>query len=186
MSALTTKQKSILAQLGKRAFNRAGAIARGARSSRSASATPTMQGDLDQLALDGGKVAEDNWRHAQVALACGKHGLRLCSQDDYALVKAHFERLLGMEAKSIRTEVHAAGQARRTVEVKILQACEQWGVKLSYAATLAKGKTLDECTVAELWKVLYTLNNRGKAKRDKAAAEALQRANSLFSETMAA
>ena len=185
MSALNKKQKFILSDMARRAFNRAGAIARGRMAD--GSAAHTMQGDLDQLALDGGRVAEENWRHAQVALACGKHGLRLCGQDDYALVKAHFERLLGMEAKSIRTEVHAAGQARRQVEIKILQACEQWGVKLSYAATLAKGKRLDECTVGELWQVLYTLNNRGKALRDKAIEQAAAKAeNTLFSETVAA
>jgi len=185
MSALTTKQITELVMLSKRAFNRAGAIARG-RANGGASAH-TMQSDLDQLAMDGGKVAEDNWRHAQVAIACSKQGLRLCGTEDYGSVKAHFERLLGMEAKSIRTEVHAAGNARRVVEFKICQACKQWGVDLKYAARLAKGKTLDECTVGELWQVLYTLNNRGKAKRDQAAAAAAERAANLnFSETLTA
>src|SRR4051812_39726153 len=66
MSCLSDTQKRLLSQLSARAYSKQSALARGRG----------VQPDMSYKAYD-------EFRHAQVALATGKAGLRCCSQDDY-------------------------------------------------------------------------------------------------------
>ena len=174
MSTLSKLQKSILAKLARRAFNRAGALARGSISQPSTlNSQPTLQSDLERLAADGSPNAFNEWRHANVAQACGKAGLRCCSQADYNLVKAHFLALLGEEDKALDAGVRAATEKRRTSEALLVKACREAGVHLAYADAISQSsgekKPLDEASTSQIWHLIYTVRTRAKAKRDKAA-----------------
>lgn len=168
MSApLNNDQKRYLAQLARRAWNLACARARGA-------------GEV--LPEDGERFADpllndhDAWRHHQVAAACGKLGLRCCSQDDYGAVKAHFLNLLGQPDRALNADVHGGKEAndRRIVEWKILQECKRLGLQVSYAEAICRaqnrGKGITEIDhgplgTKRLWAVLFTIRNRAAKKK---------------------
>ena len=143
---LTNDQKRILSPLARRAFNRELALARG-RGEKLA--------DLNEQKL----------RHEHVARACGKLGLRCCTQDDYGAVKAHFLDLLGEHAQAFRAVHHGEGNARRVAEYKLVQACEGAGLTLAYAAKICANQfkcALEDATEKQLWCLMFTVQNRGR------------------------
>ncbi len=147
MSApLDNRQKRILSQLARRAFNRELALARGR----------------------GEKLADLNeaeFRHQHVATACGKLGLRCCSQDDYGAVKAHFLDLLGEHGAAFKAVHHGEGNARRVAEFKLVQTCEVAGLALTYAAKICQNQfkcSLEDATEKQLWCLTFTVKNRGR------------------------
>ena len=143
---LDKNQKRILSQLARRAFNRELAMARG-RGEKLA--------DLNEVAF----------RHQHVAQACGKLGLRCCSQDDYGAVKGHFLNLLGEAGKAFEAIHHGEGNARRVAEFKVVQACEQSGVAVAYAARICASMfkcSLEDASADQLWKLMFTIKNRGR------------------------
>jgi hypothetical protein len=159
MSApLSHKQKRYLSQLSDRAFARSADIPVGPNhADKNVSAT-------DQRTL---------YRHTQVALACGKAGLRCCSQDDYKLVEAHFLALLGETVKAFNAGVRAATEPRRQAEAVLVRECERFGLRLSYAAAICRSVfkcSLEDASPNQLFKVMYTIRNRGHARQQKAAA----------------
>ena len=164
MSAPLTKgQKSYLSQLAQRAFLRQCALARGR-------GEVFADGQYEGLAVS---VAQEKFRHAQVAQASGKLGLRCCSQDDYKLVEGHFLELLGQPGAALKAQVRAATETRRVIEHKIVQACAEFGFAMSYAHKICTsqnhGQGLDEVGEKQLWNVFYTIRNRGNARKQKAA-----------------
>ena len=198
MSALTNKQKFVLAQMARRAFNLEGAKMRGrhltpALSPRggegetvSASAGvfcggrhETLQEALRALAANGGSDGcFETWRHEpQVKLACGKNGLRLCSQLDYKAVERHFQQLLGEDGRAFKADQRWQSEPRRQAESILVKACARHGFHLSYADAICRsvhGMSLDDAETPVIWKVIYTVNNRG-GKRKRAALAATRR-----------
>lgn len=153
MSApLTHAQKAHLARLAARAFNRANAIARG-------------QGE--QPAADAAA-----WRRDQVAVACGKLGLRCASQRDYKLIEARFLDLLGDTTNAFRAGVRAATEDRRQAYWHIAQACARLGKPMAYANAISRqmfrGLTLDDIALTALWKVLFALRYQIQRQRREA------------------
>lgn len=154
---LTNGQKRYLSQLSDRAFNRAAAIARGEGQSPDISTRARAQ-----------------YRHDQVVAACGKIGLRCCSQDDYKLVEAHFLALVGEHGRAFNSFVRATTESRRVAEHKIIEACNEFGFKLSYADSICRqqnnGLGLDDVTEKKLWQIFYTVRNRGLSRKRKEVA----------------
>ncbi len=152
MSApLTHKQKRYLSQLARRCLNIVRALARG-RGER----------------FD---VREDDWRHQEVIAACGKHGLRCCTQADYNAVKAHFLDKLGSHGDAFNAQVRAATEERRVAEYKLAAECAAAGLHLNYANAICQrqyGCTLFDATAKQLWTLVYTIRNRAAAKRKAA------------------
>ena len=143
---LTNPQKRILSQLARRAFNRELALARGRG---------------EKLAA----INEVEFRHDHVARACGKIGLRCCTQDDYGAVKAHFLDLLGEHQAAFSAVHHGQGNARRVAEYKLVQACEAAKLPLTYAAKICSSQfrcALEEATEKQLWCLMFTIQNRGR------------------------
>lgn len=168
MSALTKPQKSHLVQLAQRAFKLTGAKARGAGFKTDVLDAPDKQTELIAMAVIGSALAFNVWRHEHVALACGKAGLRCCTQLDYKLVEAHFLELLGETGKAMNALVQAQSEPKRQAEARLIHACKTNGFKLSYAETLCQSihkVSLGDAPTAVIWKVIYTINNRGAAKR---------------------
>ena len=147
MSApLDNNQKRILSQLCRRAFNRELALARGRG---------------EKLAA----LSEETFRHEHVAKACGKTGLRCCSQADYGAVKAHFLDLLGEHGAAFEAVHHGEGNARRVAEFKLVQACRLAGLTLAYAAKICQTQfkcSLEDATEKQIWCITFTMKNRGR------------------------
>ena len=135
---LTHAQKGYLSQLARQAWHRSG--------------------QMDE-------ICEENYRREQVGLACGKAGLRCCSQDDYGAVKGHFLNLLGETEKAFHAVHHGEGNARRVAEFKVVQTCRDAGLELAYAAKICTNMfkcSLDDASADQLWKLMFTVKNRGR------------------------
>ena len=156
MSAPLSKvQKRYLSQLARRALNQVRALARG----RGEEFTAT----------------DDDWRHEEVIVACGKAGLRCCSQDDYKIVEAHFLERLGAHGAAFNAQVRAATEKRRQAEAVLCRELAAAGLRLGYAAAICERQnkcTLFDATERQLWHLVYTVRNRAAAKRRSARASA--------------
>lgn len=107
-------------------------------------------------------IAEEKFRHEEVAKACGKLGLRCCSQDDYGYVKAHLLGLLGQEGLAMRAAVRQGSNELRVVSWKIVRRCRELEIPLSTAEgicrRMTRGRGLQEVEeVATLWNVFFKL-----------------------------
>ena len=106
MKPLSAKQKSVLCQIARRAF--------------------------DHL-LAAGKIAGvdfDPWRRDEVERATGRHGLRECGDPHYRPLAAHFESLAGEDGRALNHLLAANTDARRKMEVVLLRALEGAGLGL--------------------------------------------------------
>ena len=142
---LNNGQKRILSQLAQRAYNRERALALGR----------------------GEEMTErpDDFRRRHVVTACGKQGLRCCSQDDYGAVKGHFLDLLGEHRQAFDAVLHGEGNARRVAEYKLIEAVQAAGLTLAYAAAICRSQfkcTLEEATSKQIWCLTFTIKNRGR------------------------
>src|SRR5690242_7627915 len=111
----------------------------------------------------------EDWRHEQVAAACGKLGLRCCGQTDYKRVEAHFLALLGEHGRAMRAHVDAETEPRRQAEAVLVRECERFGLRLGYAEAIARrqfGYGLYDCTEKQLWNLVFTVRNRGNRRKD--------------------
>lgn len=173
MSALSKTQKFHLVQLAQRAFNLAGAKARGAglgASGLTPGACDDLQSSLAALAANGSAACFTSWRHEHVGLAVKKAGLRLCDQLDYNPLVSYFNHLLGEDGKALNAALKANTEAVRQFAHLIQAACRRWDFHLGYAEKICRDKfqkSLDEADEPQLRQVLYTLNNRGAARKRK-------------------
>jgi uncharacterized protein YifE (UPF0438 family) len=113
--------------------------------------------------LDG--MDEDDFRHDQVARACGKLGLRCCSQDDYRLVEAHLLDRRGESGRAMKSLVQGQSNPRRIAEYKLHQACRDAGVDIAYADRICRAMfkcAVADATADQLWKLTFTVKNRGR------------------------
>lgn len=176
MSALNNRQKWVLVDMARRAFNLAGAQARGMRreargeheGSFCVGRNDTLQDALNALAANGSEGCFETWRHEQVKLACGKNGLRLCSQLDYKAVEAHFQHLLGEDGRAFVADQRHQTEAVRQARHKLNEALERNGFHVSYAEVICRKQfkvELDGAAAQQLWKIVYTVNKRGAARR---------------------
>lgn len=185
MSApLTNGQKAYLAQLSDRAFRFEGAKARG----RGEQWPPvelvgrdSVEPSKDQGSTESHPTVSESeilrrWRHDAVVKACGKLGLRCCSQDDYKLVEAHFLNVLNEPGKAFKAHVRAQGNDERIAEWKLMQAikeAEPCGINRAYAEAICKrqyGCTIIEASAKQKWNLMFTIKNRASAKRKEQSA----------------
>lgn len=154
--------------LARRAFNVVGARVRAMRVAPQPGSS--LQADMELLAASGTSAAFDTWRHAQVVRACGKDGLRLCSQLDFNAVKGHFLWLIGEDGHALNAHMRAETEQRRQFEHLIVIACTRWGFHLSYAENLCRSihrVNLNDADARVLRLVMITVNARGAAKAKK-------------------
>ncbi len=121
--------------------------------------------------LRGDTASADEWRHNEVAKACGKLGLRCCGQDDYNKVLAHFHRMTGNNGAANRATARSATDGRRTAEFKIGKVLQELNLGMSYANGTCKkmfgGTALNEASEKQLWKVFYALNRQAQRNHKK-------------------
>jgi hypothetical protein len=171
-SPLSNLQKAKLAKLARRAFNRSAAIARGRGEDPAAAIAAAIAAALgvDAPRSDAPRsTLKTAFRHHHVAAACGKPGLTLCTQDDYKLVEAHFLDLLGESGRALNSLVDGAANPRRIAEHKLHQACTEFGFTLGYAEAICRrqnrGAGLQDVDAKTLWNLVFTIRNRGNARR---------------------
>jgi len=159
MSAPLDKgQKRYLSQLSDRAWAR----------QRAAGILPAEFLPSETLSAS---AARTKFRHAQVAKACHKHGLRCCSQDDYGAIKAHFLHLLGEDGQAMKAHVHGASNDQRVAEWKLfneIKAAAGAGITVGYVEAICRrqfGCTITDTTAKQKWALLYTVRNRAAAKK---------------------
>jgi hypothetical protein len=138
---LTKPQKAYLAQLANRAYTQAGADTDG----------------MDRA----------DWRRSEVIRACGKHGLRCCSQDDYGAVKSHFLNALGRVGSALAADIRGAPAAnhRRQAAWAITNQLQRMNLSRDYAASICRqmtrgAETLDTASEDNLWRVYYALRKQ--------------------------
>lgn len=121
---------------------------------------------IDPADIDGQTF--DEWRHSEVARACGKNGLRCCDQDDYAPVKAHFLDMVGASGAAFNWHVRAQSQGDRVARAVLERECGKAGVSLGYAIAICKRQfrcELNDASEKQLWSLVYTVRNRASARR---------------------
>jgi hypothetical protein len=159
MSApLSNKQKAYLAQLIRQAYRKV-------------------------VGQPGPDVAsEEDWRHQQVAAACGKVGLKCCDQYDYKRVEAHFLELLGNHGGAMRAHVQAETEPRRQAEAVLVRECERFGVRLAYAVAICQRQFrcgLFDATEKQIWNLVFTVRNRGNKRKREMDRETRETARTL-------
>ena len=130
---------------------------------------------LAKLARRAWELAErevgtpDEFRQQEVARACGKVGLRCCSQDDYLRVKAHFLELCGEPGAAFNAHVRAETEPLRQAQAVLRRECQAAGVGLEYANAICRsqnqGRGLDSVDDRRVWFLIFTIRNRGAARR---------------------
>ena len=129
---------------------------------------------LAQLARRAWELADrevgtpDEFRHAEVVRACGRQGLRCCGQDEYKRVEAHLLDLCGEHARAFNAGVRAETEGKRVAEAVLLRACRDFGFDLGYPAAICLRQFrcgLADASVQQIWKLIYTVRNRGNARR---------------------
>lgn len=192
MSApLANSQKRYLSQLSDRAFNFLGAKARGngevwppadiveqaKRGKRedektSTSPIPSSPAPAFPSSAPSASAAREAFRHAEVAKACGKVGLRCCSQDDYGAVKAHFQALLGETGRAFNTHVKAQTNPERVAEWKLheeIRLAAPYGITVGYVERICRAKykcCILEASAKQKWALIFDVKRTVKSRRN--------------------
>jgi hypothetical protein len=154
-SPLSRHQKRELSQLAARAF-----------------ALQVLRARKRGESVDTTVAAQEQWRHDEVAKACGKFGLRCCSQDDYLSVKAHFLDLVGQPDLAFNAHVKSMSEPKRQAFAVLMRSLNEFGLMRGYAEAICRNQfkcPLDSASEKQLWCLVYTIRNRGtKRGRDGA------------------
>ncbi|MGJ8674026.1 hypothetical protein [Rubritalea sp.] len=155
---LTPKQKSVLAQLAKTAFDheyKYGLV--------------DAPGDTKAKQLT-------NWRHAQQSEAVGKSSLTKCKQQDFLPLRAHFNSILGLDDKAFNDHLKSLPandnadktdtkeERERKIHLIKQTLAQQTKYTLGYVIAIAKTQykqsNLDNCTTEQLHNLWITLKER--------------------------
>lgn len=150
-SPLTNDQKQTLAILARRAFDFAGAKARG-------------RGEP----WNGDSAHFEEWRHEHVAKACGKVGLRCCTQLDFRAVRSHFNDLLGNTRAAFNDALAAETEPLRQAQAVLVRELKAAGLRIDYALAICRNQfkcALDDANAKQVWSLVYTVRNRAAKKR---------------------
>ncbi len=167
-AALANNQKAYLSQLARQAFEKLRADA--TRAGRVYPAGHALAGwPTDATLWD-----PEEFRHAEVAKACHKNGLRCCSQDDYGSVKGHFLALIGREGAAMKAMVQGAGNGKRTAEMVLLRELTAANLRQGYAEAICRNKykcTIADATERQVWTLVYDVRRTAAGRKRKKGVE---------------
>ena len=134
--------------------------------------------DAWQPLTGAGAIDEDfdAWRHREVLKAVRRNGLRDATHRDYKALRAHFLALAGKSVRAFKAAEKAAPEVADAEQARWLlqQACREFsGAWPGYPAAICARQyrcALAEATprqLAQLAQLLFTIRNRGRAKRRK-------------------
>lgn len=158
-----------------------------ARKPRAQSAKPARQGLLSNeqkasICMLAQQAAErcgvtgwrevEAWRRDEQRKQWGLESLTAATQDQYPDIKAHFQALAGDLAGAYKTTRRGQDNPRRVARWHLNKALAAAKLSKAYAQAICKTQyrcTLDEATRDQLWRLVYTVKNRGNARKRKAA-----------------
>lgn len=163
MNLLTNPQKATICQLAHEAWE----------------ARPDIREPL--IECNGATMSKtaifEAWRHVEQGKAVGRQSLTKCtSEHDFLRLCAHFRAMIpGQEGRAVRTLARHEAEPRLVAMHKLRQACSAAGLELGYAAAICRTQnrcSLDEASEKQLWRLVFTIKNRAKAKRPHYAVAA--------------
>jgi hypothetical protein len=171
MNLLSNKQKAEICQLAHEAWE-----------ARADIREPLLECNLATMSKT---AIFEAWRHVEQGKAVGRQSLTKCtSEGDFLKLCAHFRAMIpGQEQRAARTLARHAAEPRLVAMHKLRQACSAAGLELGYAAAICRTQnkcTLDEASEKQLWRLVFTVKNRSKAKRPQYAAAAAANADDPF------
>jgi len=113
------------------------------------------------------------WRKEQQRQHFGLESLTTATQAQYADIKSHFEALAGETGRAFNTALRGQDNDRRVARWKLNEALKAAQLSPAYAQAICKTQyhcTLDEADKDQLWRLVYTIKNRGNARKRSAAA----------------
>jgi hypothetical protein len=125
-------------------------------------------GRRDQLA---GESLED-FRHRVAVEACGKR-ISAAGNGDYKAIQARFLVIFGESARAFDSAMKSETEGLRIAHQKLSTELLAQGLQPGYAETIARAvfkRPLASLHTKEVWKVFYTIRNRGNAKHGKGNA----------------
>lgn len=148
MKPLSIRQKSVLCQIARRAYDKARAG--------------------EQLQ----EITFDTWRHDEVERAVGLPGLRACGNDHYSILAAHFESLAAEDGRALNHLLADGTNKRRQIEHVLVTALNDAKLPTTYADRICRDKFhvgLMDATGAQLRTILITVKARIASRRHKAS-----------------
>lgn len=117
---------------------------------------------------------EADFRREEAIAACGMR-ISAATQRQWAALKAHFQDMAGQPGPAFRTLIRDNGNAKRVAMHKLEQACRQQNLALGYAAAICRTQNrceLADASAPQIWRLVFTINNRGRAKQRKTGSPA--------------
>jgi hypothetical protein len=128
------------------------------------------------------EVDPDVFRHDFVARATGKLGLRCCGQEDYPVVYAAALAELGHEKRARAILARASENDRRVAMFILKRDSEERGLGIQYADAIARRQFrcgLADCSVSQLWCLIFTVRSRRKPFFTASGASQIARHNAV-------
>jgi len=155
MSFLTSKQKARVCMLARKGWE--------------LWASADWEGGLNVGVSDSALFRA--WRTQAQREACGQMSLRMCHQEDFPKLMAHFSRLAGDEKQEQYWMGKLVMDNTSRVLFTLKRNCEEFGLnypEYPNAICLRQYKCgLRAATEKQLWSLVYTIRNRGQAKKQK-------------------
>lgn len=110
----------------------------------------------------------NEWRLKEQQERFGLDSLTKATQAQYADIKGHFEAIAGNLAKAFKTIRRGQDNDRRVARWHLNKALATAKLSPAYAQAICKNQfhcTLDDASKKQLWNLVYTVKNRGKAKQ---------------------
>ena len=149
MQYLSNKQKAILCQLAKRAWDQ----------------WPEREAFLDANPDFSKSAAFEAWRRNEQLEAAGVSSLKSAtSETHYLRIKAHWEDRLGHYERAAKDLLKHANEACLQVLYKVYQSCQERGLDYpGYPGAICRRQykcALEEASEKQLWSICYTIRNR--------------------------
>ena len=149
MKPLSARQKAVLCQIARRAFDKL-----------------TASNKIVGISLD-------TFRHDEVERAVGRPGLRACGNDHYLPLCSHFESLTGEDGRALNHLLDAGTDKKRQIEHLIVAALAGANLPITYAEKIAQDKFkrgVMDCDERQLRFVLVTVKARVSSRSRSAVA----------------
>lgn len=120
----------------------------------------------DRAGLPESGPEHDAWRAEEAVDCCGRR-ISAALQRHWPALHARFADLAGDVATAFKTLVAESGNPRRVALWKLRKALEEAGLDESYAAKICRDQYKcrpDEATAPQLWRLVFTVKNRGANK----------------------
>lgn len=112
------------------------------------------------------------FRH-RIAIGCTGRRISEASQSDYKTLEAKFLALRGESGRAFEAALQSETEPLRIAHHKLCVELRTQGLQPGYAESIARSifkRSLGGLTTKEVWKVYFTVRNRGHAKHGKGKA----------------